>query len=135
MAANFWTSNHRVTLVTEEEVRMVTVPSKALSHHRTLKEHGVQFSKVPRSLLIKGMDCSTLQQMKDYFCIRIFGMVHALKTARLRVATTACFYFHRFFLKYSMDQHDPRMMVPACIYLSGTSSYSRIVPCVVSEEQ
>lgn len=46
-------------------------------------------------------------------------MVAALDKARLRVATTACTYFYRFYSKYMFQDHDPRLIVPACIYLSG----------------
>ena len=74
--------------------------------------------------MIRGIDQATVQQLKDYFCLRIYKMTKALKTARIRVAATACFYFHRFFLKYSFDQHDPRMIAPACIYLSGASLHT-----------
>lgn len=123
MAATFWASNHRAGLIPEEEVRGGRGFLSALL--RGKRNEGqlslfLQLDQVPASILITGVTALEIQQLKEFYCTRIFTMVAVLEKARLRVATTACTYFYRFFNKYTFKDHDPRHIVPACIYLSGT---------------
>lgn len=133
MAAIFWASNQRAGLIPEEEVSSCAlVIRNATPRYRVaLKSHQstpwLQLEQVSAALLKSGVTALQIQKLKEYYCTRIFTMVAALDKARLRVATTACTYFYRFFSKYTFQDHDPRLIVPACIYLSGTNTLTSSV--------
>jgi cyclin C len=69
-------------------------------------------------VLEAGLSRLDVGQLKTFFCHQIFEIVALLK-ARLRVATTACSYFQRFYHLHSFLEHDPRHVAPACVYLAG----------------
>ena len=81
----------------------------------------VQAEATHADVLRAGISPATFQQLVAFFCRRIFTMVASLRHVRLRVATTACMYFHRFFCLRSMKLHDPRFVLAACIYIAGAT--------------
>jgi cyclin-C len=76
---------------------------------------------MPAAVLQAGMTYIDVVDIKTYFCKRIFCMTSSLSGARVRVATTACVYFHRFYAKHSFLEHDPRTLAPACVYIAGAN--------------
>lgn len=96
MAANFWTSNHHSFLITEEEA-----------------------NDASSKLFEAGLSGQQVKELKTFFCQQIFEIVATLKGSRLRVATTACVYFHRFYVRKTFVDHDPRLVTLACIYIAG----------------
>jgi hypothetical protein len=79
----------------------------------------MQAEKVHPDMLKAGSCLRDLDQLCLYYCRRIFAMVASLRQVRLRVATTACTYFHRFYHTQSMIERDPRVVSVACVYLAG----------------
>jgi cyclin-C len=79
----------------------------------------MQLYEVSPEVVKLGISTTEVQQLKEYFCRKIFAMVSSLRASRLKVATTACTYFQRFFLRYALNEHDPRILAPACVYLAG----------------
>jgi Cyclin, N-terminal domain len=69
--------------------------------------------------LTRGVSSTQHDQLMTYFCEMIFKMIAALRGMRLRVASTACTYFHRFFSRCSLAQHDPRVVTVACVYMAS----------------
>jgi preprotein translocase subunit Sec61beta len=79
----------------------------------------MQAECVPPAVLEQGFSLKDLTQFMAFFCRRMFTMAASLRSTRLRVATTACVYFQRFFQHYTIAQQDPRVVAAACIYVAG----------------
>ena len=79
----------------------------------------LQAESTHEDVLRAGISPGAFEDLVAFFCRRIFTMVVTLRHVRLRVATTACTYFQRFFCLRSMKQHDPRFVLAACIYIAG----------------
>lgn len=92
----------------------------------------MQAEHVPPEVVKAGFSPDEAAQFTAFFCRRIFTMTAALRTTRLRVATTACIYFQRFFHKHTWCTHDPRIVAVACIYVAGT--HAPFCACGLQEE-
>jgi hypothetical protein len=89
---------------------------------RTL--HDMQAERMHPDMIKSGFSLRDVDQLSLYYCRRIFQMVASMRHVRLRIATTACTYFHRFYHTQSMMERDPRVVSIACVYLAGAPSRS-----------
>lgn len=79
----------------------------------------VQIERLPAAALKAGLTHDSVTDVKAACCRQIFRMAASLSGAPMRVATTACIYFHRFFAAHSFLDVDPRTFVAPATYLSG----------------
>jgi hypothetical protein len=106
---------HNVMRVHHPQAEHVQVPPQRP------QPHACQVESTSTDVLTAGVSQHAYIQLMAFFSRRIFTMVSTLRSTRLRVATTACTYFHRFFCLKSLTEHDPRAVLAACIYLAGAS--------------
>ncbi|XP_040994786.1 cyclin-C1-2-like isoform X1 [Juglans microcarpa x Juglans regia] len=102
MAANFWTSSHQKQLLDQEEVDVV---------HPLDKDKGIT--------------------LEDFKLIKMHMANYILKLAqhvkvRQRVVATAVAYMRRVYTRKSMNEYDPRLVAPTCLYLASKAEESTL---------
>ncbi|GAA0161412.1 hypothetical protein Leryth_003316 [Lithospermum erythrorhizon] len=102
MAANFWGSSHQKELLDPEEVDVV---------HQLDKE--------------RGMTLEDFKLIKLHMANYIAKLAQNVKV-RQRVVATAITYMRRVYVRKSMQEYDPRLVAPACLYLASKAEESTV---------
>lgn len=102
MAANFWASSHCKQLMDPEEVDVV----QPIDRQRGITLEDFKLIKM---------------QMSNY----ITRLAQHVKV-RQRVVATAITYMRRVYASKSLTEYDPRLVAPACLYLSAKSEESTV---------
>jgi len=72
-----------------------------------------------------GLTLEEIFQIQAYHVHYISQLARVMKV-RQRVVATAAVYFRRFYLRSSFEEHDPRLVAPACLFLAAKAEESAV---------
>jgi cyclin-C len=99
MAANFWVSSHHKNWLRYSET--ISLTCKATN---------------ARDSAVFSLD--EVKRTKVIFC-RVISELAVKSGLRQRVAATAIVYFKRFYVRFCLTDHDPRLIAPVALYLAA----------------